>query len=78
MKIFGISKTGSPVAETGDFDASKLRWSANRLEVNEEVVVTCAVEDNEVDWIRTRHAREDGNWRSEVCLFPGVNPKRVD
>ncbi len=72
MKIFGaIPDVGS--IKLSNFDVTRARWSLSVTDTEGYANRAIAeVDEKNIDWIGSRYAREDGDWKQEVVLFPGV------
>lgn len=72
MKIY-TQINGDEVSALSSLEGHTRRWTKNAGDIGVgSAMVSATVADNQVDYIRSRQAREDGGWSKEVCLFPGV------
>jgi hypothetical protein len=78
MKIYTQLSPGE-VEHLSTETLGKRRWSEDASDFKAGVVVASAfVSDDQVDFIGSRHAREDGGLSHEVCLFPGASLTDVE
>lgn len=71
MEIFGLSSTQKHLSGLDAFDVKTARWSAVLSDLGDRGTrVAAEVDEKDVDWIKSRYAREDGGWEKEIVLFP--------
>jgi hypothetical protein len=73
MKIY-TQLEDEEVAALSRVGKTDRRWTADAADIaSGGRVASASVADDQVDLIRTRQTREDGDWSKEVCLFPGAD-----
>ncbi|TLX16169.1 hypothetical protein [Rhizobium sp. MHM7A] len=79
MKIYTQLADDEVGAALSSVGAADRRWTANAADIVAGAgIASATVADDQVDLIRTRQAREDGDWSKEVCLFPGAELSDIE
>jgi hypothetical protein len=77
MKIY-TQLNDEEVSALCGVDVGNRRWTEERADFEVDAVTASAlVLEDQVDFIRSRQAREDGGLSKEICLFRGAKVSDV-